>query len=907
MSALLALFLIGCDTKEDTSPPVLALQPWSLEFGQVTTGLPASQTFEVLNTGGSELIVDELSVLDVTGDAPFSLEPTSLAIAPGERETVTVTFAPPGEGEARWDVIFSSNTEAPVTLPLQGWGVTPRVEVSPRAYSCPLDGEAHTDFLTVTNHGPGELAFSLAVDDAGGAFWIDEPLDDALLPGGEDRVVRFGCQSAAYAEGALVVTTNDPDAASVSVPLYAETLRLEGEITSHADGDVVDEGEITMSARVWGTDHHEPDYPFERMSYTWHSVISGRLGAGFLSEDGVATLEGVLEPGRDTLTFVAISQGESAEEIIVLLDLSVDDAPIITDLTPSGGWLPGGELPLRATVSDASDAMGDLEVDWSSDLSGDLGAATPDASGVASLTVTLSPGAHTLTATVTNPRDLSSSADITIDVLDCGDTSDADGDGYTVAGGDCDDSDPGVFPGADGILGEDSACTGASITTITSATLETYASLAMDRDLNGDGLADLVIGSPHYSKLPTERQNGAVFLLMGGGPTVSVEAESLPQILNPEEQSTTGFAVTTVPDLNGDGIAELALGAPSEGLGAVYLFEGRASWGTLSTDEADARILGDGSGLVDDLGSALAAGDFDGDGYGDLIIGAPTQDTPVNNGGGVYVFLGAAAHSGDRSQRDADISITGEEPSAYLGYALAAGDFDGDGRDEVAIGAPLTDRDNVRDVGAVYLFAGLSGSDGALTSGDADAALFGDSSDAEIGSADSLHNAGDVTGDGLDDLLVRSFLVNSSGPPSTIFYGELHLMPGAEDFLDSTLADAWSWKDTQSSSRAGGLSGAGDLDGDGYADILVGLDTPSDWERAVGVISGADAEGSVNADYTGGAARFLSAVSGDTAGTTVSGGGDLNGDGRPDFAVHTTDGDVGSVLVYESGATCLSP
>ena len=909
MSALLALFLIACGAEEEVAPPELAVQPWSLEFGEVTTGLPQTATFEVINGGGSELVIDALTLAsDDGGEPPFSVSPSSLTLGPGERSEVSVTFTPRGEGEASWSLGVESNLEDISWLSLRGWGVAPRVEVSPREYSCPLDGEEHVDFLTVTNHGPGELAFDVALEEDGAAFWMDEVLTDARLAGGEERVIRFGCQADTYSEGAFTITTNDPDNSSVSVPLYAETIRLEGAITSHTDGEVVDEGETTLTAEVWATDHHDPDFPFENMSLTWHSVLSGRIGAGFLGEDGTTSLEGaVLEPGFDTITFIARSNG--GDEVIAVIDLIVDDAPRFLTLDPADGqwWPDNTPIELQAIVADANDAMSTLEVRWVSSLDGDLGAASPDADGVAGLSATLSRGEHTLTTTATNARGLSGSAEVQVTVLDCGDTADSDGDGYSVADGDCDDEDPEVNPGADQILGEDNTCTSTSIIEVFGEALKNAPSVDATGDLNGDGLADVLIGSPYQSSDSTDQNSGAAYLLMGGSPAGFYTLDALPTINNPSSHATMGYAVSILPDQNGDGLSEVALGAPNEDRGVVYIFHGREAWGALDSDDADFIIEGSSTDSVSQLGIALDGGDFDGDGYGDLAVGAAAQDQPYSNGGGAYVFLGAGVFSGAVDQTAADIRINSAESSGYLGSSLAVGDFDGDGRAELALGAPFVDSDGMRDVGMVAVLSGLSAGAGSVEISDADVIVHGPQENAEIGTINNLASAGDVTGDGFEDLLVRAFHETRAGPAAPVETGRVYLLPSAEGFLDydDLEEDAWSWKSTGDINDAGAVAGAGDLDGDGYGEILIGREGYSE-SKPVGVISGATVSGAIGAGYSA-SASFLTTASSSVSAGRALGGGDTNGDGRSDLVVNAATTIAGSIYLYESGPTCVNP
>jgi hypothetical protein len=233
-------------------------------------------------------------------------------------------------------------------------------------------------------------------------------------------------------------------------------------------------------------------------------------------------------------------------------------------------------------------------------------------------------------------------------------------------------------------------------------------------DFDGDGLADLAMGAFGYS-VSRDRQ-GVVYVLSGeadrltGG--VSAESEATSVLVGTEAGTETqfGMAVSAVGDLNADGFADLAVGGPyyetgtGEG-GAAWVFFGPLPAGRVTADEAELVFLG--ANQWDYTGSDLAgAGDIDGDGHDELVVGAPGYDLSVTTtaAGAACVIYGAADLSGTRSAFDGDhdLRVSGGARDDELGAAVAGADLDGDGQSDLLLGAPGT----AEYLGGVYLFRG---------------------------------------------------------------------------------------------------------------------------------------------------------------------------------------------------------
>lgn len=335
-------------------------------------------------------------------------------------------------------------------------------------------------------------------------------------------------------------------------------------------------------------------------------------------------------------------------------------------------------------------------------------------------------------------------------------------------------------------------------------------------------------------------------------------------------------------DFDADGYVDAVVGAPNDDIGgvrsgAVYVFRGSAA-GTTTGVRIGQAAGGGADEAGDAFGAALAAGDFDGDGFADLAVGAPTEDfNGVVDTGLVFVFRGSASGLGLGTYLDQSSAGGLNEGGDRFGAALAAANLTGDGTVDLAVGVPGEAPNSDAAGGAVAVLRGSATGLGAGTfRTQADAAGASEAGDA-FGAALAT---GDVTGDDVVDLVVGA---PNEAPGSAPAGGAVSVLPGPG------LTGGY-WREqgqaqglTEGGDRFGAAVAAGDLDGDGVDEIVVGAPgedlsvTSTTTAADAGALFVLDQTGIVLTEYAGGDIPEAS----DALGTSVA-VADLDSDGFSD-------------------------
>ncbi len=331
--------------------------------------------------------------------------------------------------------------------------------------------------------------------------------------------------------------------------------------------------------------------------------------------------------------------------------------------------------------------------------------------------------------------------------------------------------------------------------------------------------------------------------------------------------------------------------------GSAYVVFGKSSNGTVdlaTLGNQGFRI--DGASASERAGwTVAAAGDANGDGTADLLVGAPFADNNLRQGSGsAYVVFGKRSSTNVdlTALGDQGFRIDGAAPQNFMSEAIAAaGDLNGDGRADVLVGATFADNNARENSGSAYVVFGRS--TGAIVDlaalGDQgvriDGAAAGDGAGAAV-------TAGDVNGDGRADILVGAVFADNNGRQGS---GSVYVVFGAGSWADADLA-ALGDRSLRIDGAAvldfagGSVSAVGDVNGDAHADVVLGAAGSDNNGRqdsgSAYVVYLTDSSTPLDLGVLGARGfRIDGADAGDSAGSSVAAAGDTNGDGRPDVLV----------------------
>ena len=331
-------------------------------------------------------------------------------------------------------------------------------------------------------------------------------------------------------------------------------------------------------------------------------------------------------------------------------------------------------------------------------------------------------------------------------------------------------------------------------------------SVASAGDVNGDHIADVIIGAKLYDNGQTDEGRAYVYL---GSPT---GLSTVPAWTAEPDQNGASFgaSVASAGDVNRDGYGDVIVGAPDfdtpvnvdEGQAFVYL--GSASG--LSTSpwwSAGSHLFSSAFGF-----SVAAAGDVNGDGFGDVIVGAPLFDNAgFPDEGRVFVYAGPLFDPNGQGTTNPIWTFDSNKTQAQLGYSVAgAGDVNGNGIADVIVGAPFW--------GSGQVLAFYGSTTGPSLSPNWSTKI--NKTPAEFGS--SVAGIGDFNGDGIPDVAIGS---PRTGDMSAAGQGSVRVYYGGRMGLANTAA--FTLQVSQANAFFGGsVAAAGDVNRDGLMDFLVG-------------------------------------------------------------------------------------
>ena len=380
-------------------------------------------------------------------------------------------------------------------------------------------------------------------------------------------------------------------------------------------------------------------------------------------------------------------------------------------------------------------------------------------------------------------------------------------------------------------------------------------------DVNGDGFADVYVGAYGFSS-----SKGRAYLYYGGD-----VMNSAADIFMTGEESLNyfGYSVSGGCDMNGDGFADMISGAfgYNSSTGRAYVYTNTMT----GEDIPDISLNGDPSGSKFGY-SVSSAGDVNHDGFSDIIVG---ENGYSSSTGRAYIFYGGVI-----MDNVADVIMTGEYPADNFGSSVsAAGDLNGDGYDDVIVGAPGYFNSSLQ--GRAYIYLG-----GATMDNVADAILTGDAINAQLGYC--VSGAGDVNGDEYADVIVSAPTYNPSGR-TYIFFGGVAM----NNVADVTMIGEFLGSGTLFGSS---VSGAGDVNEDGYDDVIVSHERFSNYLGRVYIFFGGSSMNNIPDVTITGEASY------NNFGCSVCSAGDVNGDGYADVITCAL-GSIARAYIYYGGSS----
>jgi Ca2+-binding RTX toxin-like protein len=437
-------------------------------------------------------------------------------------------------------------------------------------------------------------------------------------------------------------------------------------------------------------------------------------------------------------------------------------------------------------------------------------------------------------------------------------------------------------------------------------------------DFNGDGIDDFIFTGPITDAVNNGR--GITYLIFGrAGGIGPIDLAAVapsdgfaiygPLNANSNSQSAgVDMNAAAAGDVNGDGYGDIIIGEPRNGQdgffsGRAYVLYGHA--GTSGTVDLGTITAAQGAVIrmsptaftgTDGafVGSSVAsAGDINNDGIDDVIIGANQDGSGGNYAGRAFVLYGSLNGIGNINLATLTptqgFALQGTQASGFAGLDVAGlGDVNGDGIDDLAVSAPNQDGGT----GNIYVYYGKTGGLTSTTLAPIAPAngfiIHGASAQTRTGW--SLSSAGDVNGDGRDDIIFSNGAF-ATGFETYLIFGQAGGI-GTLNLASLSASQGFKLQPATPGSLGGQVSAAGDVDGDGFDDLLIGVGN-GDLSGNAYVIYGNASISSATLGISDGLVIVGTPATGDAFGMDVASAGDVNGDGAADLIIGAWRGNIG--------------
>jgi hypothetical protein len=454
-------------------------------------------------------------------------------------------------------------------------------------------------------------------------------------------------------------------------------------------------------------------------------------------------------------------------------------------------------------------------------------------------------------------------------------------------------------------------------------------------DINGDGIGDLIVGAPGDFATAENTDRGRAYVIFGTGAgfASTINAASLNGsngflVDGINSGDNAGISVSNAGDINSDGIQDFLVGngfstiGTQSNNGSAYVILGSTtSFGTNFSPSA----LNGGNGFIvngvsaeDRLGASVSnVGDINQDGFADFLVGAPKNTAQKDEAGASYLVYGKGGGF------DANLNLTVPDASKFTtinGLAIddsfgvsvgSAGDVNGDGIGDLIVGSSTADPNGINNAGSTYIIFGRSGGLGtsfdlASLNGSNGFAVNGFQENSQLGF--SVSNAGDINSDGIGDIIIGARGAGEQRGAAYVVFGSRNGFAASIDPFTLDGSNGFAFYGKAGSQAGFSVSGAGDVNGDGIEDAIVGapLDSPNGVTGAgsayviFGKSGGFSREQYASTVNRSNGLVFNGFRQQDLLGSSVSGAGDINAGGVTDIAIGASAADNKATATEEN-------